>query len=190
MARGVLPMPSAAELIGLRIGSVEPGRVRMALTPAEYHLQPDRLRAWRRDRHAARHGDGVAPRYPCCRRGRSCTTLEIKLNYLRALTESSGEVVARAVAVHTGRQVAVAEGRVSDAKGRVFATASTTLLVFDTPAEREPLQETPRERVVQWDDPRDVAKAAARMDGLDYLRAACARHGGRDRRSAPCSALQ
>ena len=173
MADGGLPLPSAAELIGLRIKSVEPGRVRMAMVPAEYHYNPI----------GSVHGGVIATLLDtvmaCATQsklppGRTCTTLEIKLNYLRALTAASGEVVGEGVAVHTGRQVAVAEGKVSDANGRIFAAASTTLLVSDSPAERESPQKGPRQRVVTWDDPRKLAQAAEGMDGLDYLRAACA----------------
>ncbi len=36
--------------------------------------------------------------------------------------------------IHSGRQLATAEGRIVDAAGKVYAHATTTCLVFETPA--------------------------------------------------------
>jgi uncharacterized protein (TIGR00369 family) len=67
-------------------------------------------------------------------RGRAYTSLEIKVNYVRAVTNDSGELAAEGKIVHGGSRSAVAEAKVVDAKGRLCATASTTCLVFDLPA--------------------------------------------------------
>ena len=55
------------------------------------------------------------------------------MNYVRAVTDASGELQAEGQIVHAGSRSAVAEARVVDAKGRLCATASTTCLVFDMP---------------------------------------------------------
>ncbi len=68
--------------------------------------------------------------------GRGYTTLEIKVNYLRAVTEVSGCVTATGRVVHAGRRQAVAEASLADEAGRLCATASTTCLVFDLPTSR------------------------------------------------------
>lgn len=70
--------------------------------------------------------------------GRGYTTLEIKVNYLRAVGEATGTVSAEGLVVHAGRQAAAAEGRLTDAAGKLYATASTTCLVFDLPAAARP----------------------------------------------------
>ena len=49
--------------------------------------------------------------------GRNCVTLEIKVNYLRPITAAVGEVIGEGVAIHTGRQVGVAEARILGATG-------------------------------------------------------------------------
>ncbi len=170
MAARESPTPPAAELIGLSVQSVDPGRVRMALTPAEYHYNPigtvhGGVIATALDTAMATSVQSTLPP------GRGCTTLEIKVNYLRALTEASGEVVAEGVCVHAGRQVGVAEGRITDAKGRAYAMSSTTLLVFDLPKAQPIPDDGVRERVVVWDDPRAGALAGRGMAGIDYLRA-------------------
>ena len=65
--------------------------------------------------------------------GRGYTTLELKVNYIRAITAASGLITGTGEVVHAGRQVAVAEARAVDAAGHLCATASTTCLTFDRP---------------------------------------------------------
>ena len=65
--------------------------------------------------------------------GRGYTTLEIKVNYVRALSAETGDGTAIGRAVHVGRQTALAEATLTDAAGRLHATATTTCLVFDLP---------------------------------------------------------
>ena len=61
------------------------------------------------------------------------TTVELKINYVRAMTEATGEVRASGTAVHVGRRLATAEGRLIDAGGRLLAHGSTTCMVFEAP---------------------------------------------------------
>ncbi|MEZ5729434.1 MAG: PaaI family thioesterase [Burkholderiaceae bacterium] len=63
--------------------------------------------------------------------GRGHTTLELKVSYLRGLSENSGTVRATGRVVSVGRRVAFAEATLHDGAGRLCATASSTLLVFD-----------------------------------------------------------
>jgi uncharacterized protein (TIGR00369 family) len=62
------------------------------------------------------------------------TTLELKVNYVRALTDKTGPVRAEAHVVNVSRQIGVAQGRLVDAAGRMYAWASTTCLIFPLPA--------------------------------------------------------
>ena len=72
---------------------------------------------------------------------RGHTTLELKVSYLRGLTEDSGTVRATGRVLSTGRRVAFAEAELRDGEGRLCATATSTLLVFDVePRERGALQ--------------------------------------------------
>lgn len=64
---------------------------------------------------------------------RGHTTLELKVSYLRALTENSGTVRATGRVVSVGKRVAFAEAELHDGAGRLCATATSTLLVFDVP---------------------------------------------------------
>jgi uncharacterized protein (TIGR00369 family) len=69
--------------------------------------------------------------------GRGHTTLELKVSYLRGLSEASGTVRATGRVVSAGKRVAFAEATLHDGAGRLCATATSTLLVFDVePRER------------------------------------------------------
>ena len=64
-------------------------------------------------------------------RGAVYTTLEYKVNILRGAREDTGRLRALGVARHVGRQTATADGTLVDAAGKVYASATTTCLVFD-----------------------------------------------------------
>lgn len=66
--------------------------------------------------------------------GKGYTTLELKLNMVRPLTDAVPLVRAEGKVVHAGRQVATAEGRLVGPDGKLYAHATTTCLIFDQPA--------------------------------------------------------
>jgi len=66
--------------------------------------------------------------------GKGYTTLELKINYVRAVTVDAGPLRAEGKVIHVGGQVATAEGRLHDASGRLYAHATTTCLIFSLPA--------------------------------------------------------
>lgn len=66
--------------------------------------------------------------------GKAYTTLELKLNIVRALTNAVPLVRAEARLVHGGRQVATAEARLIGPDGKLYAHATTTCLIFDLPS--------------------------------------------------------
>jgi uncharacterized protein (TIGR00369 family) len=68
--------------------------------------------------------------------GKGYTTLELKVNYIRAVTADAGPLRAEGKVIHVGGQIATAEGRLYDAAGKLYAHATTTCLIFSLPAER------------------------------------------------------
>ena len=66
--------------------------------------------------------------------GQGYTTLELKVAYHRGLSDRSGVVRAEGRVVSMGRRVAFAEATLHDGEGRLCASATSTLLVFDLPA--------------------------------------------------------
>jgi len=67
--------------------------------------------------------------------GKGYTTLELKVNFVRAVTVDVPLVRAEGKLVHGGKQAAVAEGRLIGPDGKLHAHATTTCLIFD----RKPL---------------------------------------------------
>lgn len=65
--------------------------------------------------------------------GRAYTTLELKINLVRALNEKVPVVRAIGRVRHVGRQMATAEADLIGHDGKLYAHASTTCLVFDPP---------------------------------------------------------
>jgi uncharacterized protein (TIGR00369 family) len=63
--------------------------------------------------------------------GQAFTTLELKVSYLKAMTEHTGPVRAEGTVINMGRRAAFAEGRLTDANGRLYATATSTLIIMD-----------------------------------------------------------
>jgi uncharacterized protein (TIGR00369 family) len=65
--------------------------------------------------------------------GTGYTTLEFKISFIRGMTEDTGPVRSEGRTLNVGRRAATAEGRITDAKGRLLAHATTTCLVFELP---------------------------------------------------------
>jgi uncharacterized protein (TIGR00369 family) len=63
--------------------------------------------------------------------GQSYSTLELKIAYHKAITDRTGPMRAEGHVVTLGRRVAFAEARLSDASGRLHASATSTLLVIE-----------------------------------------------------------
>jgi uncharacterized protein (TIGR00369 family) len=63
--------------------------------------------------------------------GKGYTSIEIKVNYLKAVRLDTGPLTATGTVVKAGSRVSFTEGVVTDASGAIVATATSTLLVFD-----------------------------------------------------------
>jgi uncharacterized protein (TIGR00369 family) len=66
-------------------------------------------------------------------RGSGYTTLEFKISFIRGMSKDSGTVRTEGRTLNVGRRAATAEARITDAKGRLLAHATTTCLVFEIP---------------------------------------------------------
>lgn len=59
------------------------------------------------------------------------TTLELKVAYHKAATRDSGLLRAEGKVLSFGRRAAFSEARLVDAQGRLYASATSTLLIFE-----------------------------------------------------------
>jgi uncharacterized protein (TIGR00369 family) len=65
--------------------------------------------------------------------GAGYTTLEFKISFVKGMTKDTGVVRTEGRTLNVGRRAATAEARITDAKGRLLAHATTTCLVFEMP---------------------------------------------------------
>ena len=130
MVDGDLPQPPIAGLMQFGIVSAEPGRVVFSCRPDESAYNPI----------GAIHGGLICTLldsvtgcaiHSTLPQGKGYTSVEIKVNYLKAVRLSSGQLTATGTVVKSGSRVGFAEGVVTDASGAVVATATSTLLIFD-----------------------------------------------------------
>lgn len=126
---GTIPPPPMAVLSSSTLVEAEPGRVVFTCAPGEEHYNP----------LGTVHGGllctlldtvvGCAA-HTTLEAGVGYTSIEIKVNYLRAVTLASGTLTATGSVTKPGRRVIFAEGEVRDASGALVATASSSLLVL------------------------------------------------------------
>lgn len=64
---------------------------------------------------------------------RAYTTLELKIAYHKAMTDKTGLVRAEGTVLSIGRRVAFAEAKLTDQAGKLYASATSTLLIFERP---------------------------------------------------------
>ena len=64
-------------------------------------------------------------------RGVNYGTIELKVNYVRQMTDETGRVTCTANVIHFGRRTSTAEAKIIDAKGKLIAHGSGTFLVYE-----------------------------------------------------------
>ena len=125
---GELPQPPLARLLNFDLVEVSEGHAMFTVVPAEYHYNPigvvhGGLAATLLD---SAMGCAIHSTLPA---GAGYTTLEIKVNVIRAMTGETGRVRCEAKVVHVGARTATAEGRVVDEAGKLYAHGTTTCLI-------------------------------------------------------------
>ena len=69
--------------------------------------------------------------HSCLTATQAYTTLELKVAYHKAVTRDSGLLRAEGRVLSIGRRAAFAEATLKDARGKLFASATSTLLVME-----------------------------------------------------------
>ena len=130
MMAGRLPAPPIGQTLDFELVQVEPGMAVFQGRPGPAHYNPMGTvhGGWFATLLDSAVGCAVHSSLPA---GKAYTTLELKINIVRALTDKVPLVRAEGRVVHGGSQVATAEGRLVGPDGKLYAHASTTCLVFD-----------------------------------------------------------
>lgn len=129
IAAGELPPPPIAAVLGFRLADVREREAVFELTPSERLYNPigvvhGGMAAMVLD---SAMGCAVHTLLPL---GDGYTTLEMKVNLVRAVTLEVGLLRATGRVVHAGRTTATAEGRLEDGTGKLYAHASTTCQIM------------------------------------------------------------
>jgi uncharacterized protein (TIGR00369 family) len=131
LASGTLPLNTIAETLGYDVTEAESGRVVVTIVPTNAHLNPA----------GTVHGGLSATLLDSCmglaiqsmlEKAVSQTTLEFKISLLRPIMPETGPIKAEGLVLNCGRRIGTAEGRVTDAKGRLLAHGTTTCLIFQS----------------------------------------------------------
>jgi uncharacterized protein (TIGR00369 family) len=126
---GEMPPPPIARLMNFTLTEVDEGRAVFEGEPAEYHYNPigvvhGGLAMTMLD---SALGCAVQSALPL---GAGYTTLETKVNLVRAITGTTGPLRCEGKVVHVGRATATAEGRLTGADGKLYAHGTTTCLIM------------------------------------------------------------
>ena len=130
LVSGALPLNSMAETLGYDIVEASSGRVAIAAEPTAAHRNPA----------GTVHGGLTATLLDSCMglavhstldKGFGQTTIEFKSSLVRVITPETGVIRAEAKVVFRGRRIGTAEGRLTDAEGRLLAHGTTTCLIFE-----------------------------------------------------------
>jgi uncharacterized protein (TIGR00369 family) len=130
LADGTLPLNTIARTLGYDVVEAEAGRVVVTAEPTADHLNPA----------GSVHGGLAATMLDSCmglaiqstlEKGTGSTTLEFKISFVRPITPETGLIRAEGTVLNRGRRVGIAEGRVTDSKGRLLVHGTTTCLIFD-----------------------------------------------------------
>lgn len=129
MIRGELPRPPISALLNFWLAEAETGRAVFLIEPAEYHYNPigvvhGGLAATVLD---SALGCVVQTMLPA---GTGYTTVELHVNLLRPITMQSGQLRCEAEIVHSGRRMATAQARLTDAGGKLFAHGTATCMIL------------------------------------------------------------
>lgn len=132
MAEGRVPPPPVGSLIGVNGFTAEKGKVTMGFDPAEFHYNA----------LGTVHGGVIATVvdmvlgsavHSTLKAGQGFTTLTLELKYHRAVTAKSGRLTAVAEVVTRGREIVTAEAKLIDKNDRLFANATSTLMILKLP---------------------------------------------------------
>ena len=136
MLAGQLPYPHIADTLDFSLVEVDVGKAVFQGIPQVKHFNPmgGVHGGWYATLLDSALGCAVHTMMPA---GRAYTTAELGVNIVRAATAQTGPLRAIGNVIHCGRQLATAEARIIGPDNKLYAHATTTCLVFETPTPRE-----------------------------------------------------
>jgi len=130
MFRGEIPYPPISETLDFLVVEATHGRVEFQGKPLFAHYNP----------LGSVHGGWIATLldsavacavHSTLPAGKAYTTVELKVNYVKALTDRVPLVRAIGQTINVGGRIGTSEGRLVGPDGTLYAHATTTCLIFD-----------------------------------------------------------
>ena len=122
--------PGIADSLDFDLTEVEAGRAVFEGTPGQHAYNPIGMVHGGYAATLLDSACGCAV-HASLKAGQSYTTLELKVAYHKALTSQTGRLRAEGRVLTMGRRVAFAEAKLIDGAGRLYASATSTLLVIE-----------------------------------------------------------
>jgi uncharacterized protein (TIGR00369 family) len=135
MEAGELPPPPVMNTIDVDGWSFAEGRATFSLTPQEFHYNP----------LGSVHGGIIATLldsacgcavHTLLPAGEGYTTVDLTTKYLRPIGTATGRITATGTVLQRGSRTALAQGQLTDERGRLLAHATSTCLIFPIPVGR------------------------------------------------------
>ena len=125
-----LPSPQHSQDTGhVKADLADPGRVVFEFTPAEFHYNPI----------GSVHGGVYATMcdsacgcavHSMLPKGAYYTSQDLSVKFLRPITGSTGPLQCEGTVIHLGSRTALAQARLTDAQGKLYAHATSSCLIF------------------------------------------------------------
>lgn len=125
---GAYPAPPMGRLMNLRLTEIERGRAVFETTPEEYHYNPMGIVHGGLPATILDSAMGCSV-HSCLNAGDRYTTIELKVTFVKALTIATGPVQAIATIISETRTVALAEARLVDRDGTLYAHGTSICLI-------------------------------------------------------------
>ena len=130
MADGKIPPPPITHTLDFEgLKEVEEGRVVFTMTPKEFHYNPigsvhGGVFATLLDSACGCAVQSLLPQ------GDFYTSIDLTVKFLRSMNRDTGQVECIGTVTHMGRRTALAEARIVDAAGKVYATAVSSCMLI------------------------------------------------------------
>lgn len=129
MADGKLPLPPLMHTLDFGVWSIARGEVAFAFTPQEFHYNPI----------GSVHGGVISAildsamgcsLHSLLAPGEGYTTLELKVNFLKAVTSQRGRLRAVGKVINLGKRTALTEAQLVDDAGTLYAHGVSTCMIL------------------------------------------------------------
>nr|WP_199158251.1 PaaI family thioesterase [Pedobacter sp. ASV2] len=129
MGDGKLPLPPLLYTLDFKVSELKPGEVVFEFTPQEFHYNPI----------GTVHGGVISAildsamgcsLHSLLPAGKGYTTLELKVNFLKAVTIKTGLLKTISKVINLGGRTALIEAQLVDANQTIYAHAVSTCLIL------------------------------------------------------------